>query len=69
MNWDMIEGNWKQFTGSVRENWGKLTNDEVDQAAGNRQQLEGLIQERYGVEKNEAERQVDEWVARQRAAV
>ena len=64
MNWDRIEGNWKQFRGSVQEQWGKLTDDDVDQAAGNRDQLVGRIQERYGVAKDEAERQVDEFAAK-----
>ncbi|WP_163846757.1 CsbD family protein [Pseudooceanicola aestuarii] len=67
MNWDRIEGNWKQFKGNVQEEWGKLTNDDLDQAQGNRQQLVGKIQERYGVAKDEAERQVDAFVTRQPA--
>ena len=61
MNWDRIEGNWKQFKGTAQENWGKLTNDDVDVVAGKREQLVGKIQERYGIEKDEAERQVDEF--------
>ena len=62
MNWDQVQGNWKQFKGKAREQWGKLTNDEIDQVAGNREQaLVGKIQERYGIEKQEAERQVDAW--------
>lgn len=64
MNWDRVEGNWKQFTGKVQEQWGKLTNDEIDQVAGKREQLEGLIQNRYGVAKDEAKRQVDDWMSR-----
>lgn len=64
MNWDQIEGNWKQFKGKAQEQWGELTNDELDQAEGNREQLEGLIQERYGKSKEEARREVDEWMAR-----
>tara|TARA_R110000868_G_scaffold237132_4_gene491367 strand:- start:114553 stop:114765 length:213 start_codon:yes stop_codon:yes gene_type:complete len=64
MNWDRIEGNWKQFKGTAQENWGKLTNDDVDVVAGKREQLVGKIQERYGIEKDEAERQVDEFVAK-----
>ena len=59
MNWDSIEGNWKQFKGKVREQWGKITDDELDVVAGKRDQLLGLIQKRYGVAKEEAERQVD----------
>lgn len=63
MNWDTIKGNWKQFTGQIREKWGKLTDNDVEEAAGERQQLVGKIQERYGVTKEEAQRQVDEWAA------
>ncbi|MFW5692305.1 MAG: CsbD family protein [Chloroflexota bacterium] len=61
MNWDTIKGNWKQFTGKVKEQWGKLTDNEIQEAAGNRDQLIGKIQERYGITKEEASRQVDEW--------
>ncbi len=64
MNWDRIEGNWKQFTGKVKEEWGDLTDDEIAEANGNREQLAGRIQERYGVAKDEAERQVDTWASR-----
>jgi len=63
MNWDRIQGNWKQFRGRAREAWGKLTDDDLDQAAGKRDQLVGRIQERYGVAKDEAERRVDRWGA------
>ena len=65
MNWDQIQGNWKQFSGNVRERWGELTDDEVQAAAGDREQIEGLIQERYGKSKEEARRELDEWAARQ----
>lgn len=61
MNWDMIEGNWKQFQGKACEQWGKLTDSDLEIAKGKRDQLAGLIQERYGVAKDEAERQVDAW--------
>lgn len=64
MNWDQIEGNWKQFKGAAQSQWGKLTSDELDQVAGERLQLEGKIQEKYGVAKEEAERQVDAWLRR-----
>ncbi|MEO1280483.1 MAG: CsbD family protein [Pseudomonadota bacterium] len=63
MNWDVIEGNWKQFKGEAQKQWGKLTDDELDKAAGNRQQLEGMIQERYGVARDEAKEQIDRWMA------
>ncbi|APX90354.1 hypothetical protein BV394_11965 [Brevirhabdus pacifica] len=66
MNWDQIEGNWKQFAGKAQQKWGELTNDELDQAAGDRQRLEGLIQERYGKTKDEARREIDDWLAETR---
>jgi uncharacterized protein YjbJ (UPF0337 family) len=59
--WDKIQGNWKQFTGDVKQRWGKLTDDEIMQVNGQREQLEGRIQERYGIAREEARRQVDEW--------
>ena len=58
MNWDTIEGNWKQFKGKVRSKWGKLTDDQLDVVAGKRDQLSGKIQETYGVSKDEAEEQI-----------
>ena len=61
MNWDRIEGNWKQFKGNVKERWGKLTDDELDVIAGKRDQLTGRIQETYGIGKDVAEKQVAEW--------
>jgi len=64
MNWDRIEGNWKQFKGSVRARWGRLTDDEIDIIEGNREKLAGRVQEAYGIARDEAERQVDEWVKR-----
>jgi uncharacterized protein YjbJ (UPF0337 family) len=66
MNWDRIEGNWKKFKGNVKEQWGKLTDDDLDLAAGKRDQLAGRIQERYGIERDEADRQITEWCDRQR---
>ena len=59
--WDKIAGNWKQFQGEVRKQWGKLTDDDLEQARGERDKLVGRIQERYGVAKDEASRQLDEW--------
>ncbi len=61
MNWDRIEGNWKQVTGRAKAQWGKLTDDDLDVVAGKRDQLAGVIQERYGIAKDEAERQMDKW--------
>jgi uncharacterized protein YjbJ (UPF0337 family) len=65
MNWDRIEGNWKQFKGKVKAEWGKLTNDDMDFLDGKKDQLVGKIQERYGIRRDEAERQVDAWCDRQ----
>lgn len=64
MNWDQIEGKWKQFAGKAQENWGKITNDEMSQIAGRRDQLIGMIQTRYGVAKEEAETQVSQFIAK-----
>lgn len=61
MNWDRVEGNWKQCKGKVQEQWGKLTDDQIDQIAGKREQLVGKIQENYGIAKDESERQVADW--------
>ena len=62
MNWDRVEGNWKQFTGKVKEKWGKLTDDDLQVINGEQDQLVGRIQERYGVAKDEAQKQVKNWV-------
>jgi uncharacterized protein YjbJ (UPF0337 family) len=59
MNWDQIEGNWKVFKGKVKEKWGKLTDDDLDRAAGRREQLVGRLQERYGWHKDQAEKELD----------
>jgi len=64
MKWNEVEGNWKQFKGKVREEWGRLTNDDVDVIAGNRQQLEGKIQEYYGKSPKEIEHEIESWLAR-----
>jgi uncharacterized protein YjbJ (UPF0337 family) len=64
MNWDVIKGNWTQFKGQMRSKWGELTDDELDQAAGERDKLVGLIQERYGTAKSEAEKEVDDFVSK-----
>jgi uncharacterized protein YjbJ (UPF0337 family) len=61
MNWDRIEGKWKQAAGKIKEKWGKLTDDDLQMIRGKRDQLVGKIQERYGIAKDEAERQVDEF--------
>jgi uncharacterized protein YjbJ (UPF0337 family) len=61
MNWDRIEGNWKQFSGRVKEKWGQLTDDDIAKVNGQRDQLEGVIQERYGYGKDKAREEVDRW--------
>jgi uncharacterized protein YjbJ (UPF0337 family) len=66
MDWNRVEGNWKQMRGKVKEQWGKLTDDDLDVVAGRRDQLEGKIQERYGYAKDQVRRDVDDWYGRQR---
>jgi uncharacterized protein YjbJ (UPF0337 family) len=61
MNWDQIEGKWKQFSGRARQQWGKLTDDDLEMVKGHREELVGRIQERYGIQKDEADRQVRDW--------
>lgn len=61
MNSDMIAGNWKQLTGKVKEQWGKLTDDDLTVIEGKRDQLVGRVQERYGIAKEQAEEQVSAW--------
>ena len=62
MNWDRVEGNWKQIKGRAQQRWGKLTNDDLNLVEGKRTELVGRIQERYGVQRDEAERQIDSWL-------
>jgi uncharacterized protein YjbJ (UPF0337 family) len=62
MNWDQLKGKWKQSQGKMREKWGKLTDDDLDMIAGQRDQLIGRIQERYGIAKEEAQKQADAFV-------
>ena len=61
MNWDQIEGKWRQIKGQVREQWWKFTDDDLDFIAGKREQFLGRLQERYGLDKAEAERRLEEW--------
>ena len=63
MNWEQIRGQWRQLKGAIKAKWGKLTDDDLDVIAGQQEQLIGKIQERYGIAKEEAHRQVDEWLA------
>jgi len=62
MNSDQLKGKWKQMKGSVKERWGKLTDDDLDIINGQNEQLVGKIQEKYGIAKEEAQRQVDDWM-------
>jgi len=61
MNWDRVAGDWKQFKGKVKEKWGKLTDDDLTRINGNREQLEGLLQQRYGYAKDKVKQEVDGW--------
>lgn len=63
MNWNQVEGDWKQFKGKVKERWGKLTDDELDTINGKKEHLLGKIQERYGIAKNEVEEQLKKFEA------
>ena len=62
MNWDQIQGDWKQVTGKVKEKWGKLTDNDLTVVAGKRDQLAGVLQERYGYAKEQAEKELDEFL-------
>ena len=64
MNWDRVEGNWTQFKGKVQQQWGNLTDDDLDVVEGKRTELSGKIQDRYGLAKDEAEKQIDDWLKR-----
>ncbi|HLJ85732.1 MAG TPA: CsbD family protein [Candidatus Angelobacter sp.] len=61
MNWDQIEGRWKQLKGAVLAKWGQLTDSDLERIAGRREQLIGIIQQKYGIAKELAEKQVQEW--------
>lgn len=68
MNKDIWKGNWKQFKGDVQKQWGKLTDDSIDQIDGNREKLIGEIQEEYGKSREEAEKEVADFEERQKVA-
>lgn len=65
MDWNRVEGSWKQMTGKAKAQWGKLTDDDLKVVAGRREELVGKVQERYGLTKELAQKQVDEWVTKQ----
>lgn len=64
MNKDIAKGKWQQMKGQAQQEWGKLTNDELDRMEGNREELAGKVQERYGIEREEAKKQVDKFFNR-----
>ena len=65
MNRDVLSGKWKQLKGSVKEQWGKLTDDDLDVINGKQDQLEGRLQQRYGYAKDQAQKEIDDWYGRQ----
>ena len=62
MDWDRVQGNWKQFSGKVKEKWSELTDDDLGALDGRREQLEGKIQERYGYGKDQVRKDIDDWL-------
>lgn len=66
MNWDQVEGNWNIFAGKVQAQWGKLTDDDLTEIEGRETELAGRIQERYGIAKEDAEKQITHWLDTQR---
>ena len=62
MDWNRVEGNWKQLRGRAKQQWGKLTDADLTTSAGRREELAGKVQERYGIARDAARKQVDEWV-------
>ncbi|MCR9175845.1 MAG: CsbD family protein [Alphaproteobacteria bacterium] len=65
MNWDQVKGTWTEMKGKAQQQWGDLTDDELDRVEGNRTELVGLLQQKYGKSKEVAEREVDAWMANQ----
>ena len=65
MNADIFAGNWKQFKGKAQQFWGKLTDDDIDQVEGRVEELAGILQKKYGYRKDEAEREIDRFLANQ----
>jgi uncharacterized protein YjbJ (UPF0337 family) len=64
MDWNRVEGNWKKLRGRAKQQWGKLTDDDLTASAGRRDELVGKVQERYGIAMDAASKQVDEWARR-----
>ena len=62
MNWQQIEGKWDYAKGKLREKWGKLTDDDIDVIAGKRDQLIGRLKQRYGIQKDAAEKEINNWL-------
>jgi uncharacterized protein YjbJ (UPF0337 family) len=62
MNWDQVEGNWKQMKGKARQMWANLTDDDLENVSGKREELVGRLQAKYGLAKDKAEQQIDEWI-------
>jgi uncharacterized protein YjbJ (UPF0337 family) len=65
MDWNRVQGSWKQLEGNVKAKWGMLTDDDLTAINGRREELEGKIQQRYGIAKDQARKQIDEWLASQ----
>jgi uncharacterized protein YjbJ (UPF0337 family) len=66
MDWNRIEGNWKTFKGKAKQQWGKLTDDDLDVIEGRREELEGKLQERYGYHKDKVRTEIDNWMSSNR---
>ena len=64
MNWDTIQGDWKQMAGKVKQQWGSLTDDDLAKVTGKREELEGVLQTRYGYTKDQVKKQLDDWSAK-----
>jgi uncharacterized protein YjbJ (UPF0337 family) len=64
VDWNRVEGNWKQTKGKIKEKWGQLTDDDLAQINGKRDQLEGKIQERYGLAEDRARKDIDDWLSK-----
>lgn len=69
MNWNVIEGKWKELAGAIRERWGDITDDEVSQLGGRLEHLEGLVQQKYGLSQQDAASQIDDWASKMKQMV